>query len=54
MTSAQRRELDASLNNELDRMIKRVRQGEWLDSDTADRIARAMLAAKERLRQVTS
>jgi len=49
-----RNELDASICNELDRMIVRVNEGEWLDSEAADRIARAMRAAKDRLHQLVS
>lgn len=49
-----RNELDASICNELDRMMVRVNEGEWLDSEAADRIARAMGAAKDRLRKLAS
>lgn len=49
-----RNELDVSICNELARMIVRVREGEWLDSEAADRIIRAMSASKDRLHQLVS
>lgn len=54
MNGSIREELDCSICNELDRMRVRVLEGEWLDSETADRIARSMRAAKERLLQFVS
>lgn len=39
MNGSIREELDCSICNELDRMRVRVLEGEWLDSETADRIA---------------
>lgn len=49
-----RNELDRSICSELDRMIVRIKEGEWLDSEEGDRIARAMSASRERLNQLTT